>query len=144
MLQPSQVTETPQKGKAASEDKAITRLQWWCLFKQGLFICTSTFRTQRWADPPTTRPFTSSALAPSTWGSVVLVLGVVPPSIDWAWFLLKGWLQSVLERQEPWEPLDPLQGLLVARKVLRNEVEKWLNCEPKAGCLPVHPLGSGP
>lgn len=76
MLQPSQATETPQKGKAASEDKAITRLQQWCLFKQRLFISMSTFGTQRRADPPTTMAFMPSVLAPSTQGPVVLVLGV--------------------------------------------------------------------
>ena len=75
MLQPSQATDRSQQEKGASEDKAIARLRQWCLFKRGLFICTSTFGSRRRADPPT-RPFPSSVLAAPTWGLAVLELGM--------------------------------------------------------------------
>lgn len=36
------------------------RLQWLCIFKRGLFICTRASGCQRRADPPTAGPFPSS------------------------------------------------------------------------------------
>lgn len=75
------------------------------------------------------RPFPSSVPAAFTWDLVIL---------DGLFFHQRrlGWLQRVLERQEhfpqPWEPLDPVQELLVPRKKYRNEVEKGVSSQVKA------------
>lgn len=103
VFRPSQAADRRAQRKGASEDEAVARLQQRCLFKRVFYLhkhlwilkkARSTYHKTLPILPSPSCNYVGSGHPCLGWKA-----GLVPLS-TWAWLLLKGWLKSVLERQE--------------------------------------------